>query len=283
MSSALELLEKAYGRIRLPKEESLIERFVYFVLVDGTSPAKATKAIEDLRESFVDWNEVRVTKPYEVRESLSAVADGREQGTAEVIVSALQKIYTDKSKLSFDFLEKLEPAARRKYLSALKGVPPWIRAILLLLVEKEKSDQPDALRVARRIPIVDKRLTPAKAREKLAALFPDDELHNVMAVLVQHGTQICLSRPKCVECFLKTTCKEGIANTTSAERAEPPVDSLLATTAKNRPVMSVPWERPKEFVLPKVSPPPAAKRRDGRPSPPPLPKGPRGRPGRFYD
>lgn len=283
MSSALELLEKAYGRIRLPKEESLLERFVYFVLVDGTSPAKAAKALEDLHETFVDWNEVRVTKPYEVRESLSAIADGREQGKAEVIVSALQKIYADKSKLSLEFLEKLEPAARRKYLSILKGVPPWIRQLVLLLVEKEKSEQPDALRVARRIPIVDKRLTPAKAREKLAALFPGDELHNVISVLVQHGTQVCHARPKCVECFLKTACKEGISSTTSAERSEPSVESLLSATQKNRPVMSVPWERPKEFVLPKVSPPPAAKRRDGRPSPPPLPKGPRGRPGRYYD
>jgi endonuclease III len=283
LSSALDLLERAYGRIRLPKEESLLERFVYFVLVDGTSPAKASKALDELHETFVDWNEVRVTKPYEVRKALSAIADGREQGKAEVIVAALQKIFADKSKLSFDFLEKIEPAARRKYLSALRGVPPWIRAVLLLLVEKEKSDQSDALRVARRIPIVDKRLTPAKAREKLAALFPGDELHNVISVLVQHGTQICLPRPKCVECFLKTQCKEGISNTTSAERAEPPVDALLAAAAKNRPVMSVPWERPKAFVLPKVSPPPAAKRRDGRPSPPPLPKGPRGRPGRYYD
>jgi len=283
LSSALDLLEKAYGRIRLPKEENLLERFVYFVLVDGTSPAKAVKALDDLRTSFVDWNEVRVSKPYEVKEALGAIADGREQGKAEVIVAALQKTFADKSKIGFDFLEKMEPAARRKYLAALRGVPAWIRAVLLLLVEKEKSDQPDALRVARRIPIVDKRLTPAKAREKLAALFPNDEIHNVLALLVQHGTQICVARPKCVECFLKATCKEGISSTSAAERAEPGPESLLAKIAKNRPVLSAPWERPKEFVLPKVSPPPAAKRRDGRPSPPPLPKGPRGRPGRYYD
>src|SRR5947209_4340275 len=62
----------------LPSEDTL-SHLIIVTLLDGTTQARARAAFRRLQESFVDWNELRVTPPDEIADVMGGLPAGREK------------------------------------------------------------------------------------------------------------------------------------------------------------------------------------------------------------
>ena len=80
MARVLERCGKALGSIDLPECSSVLEQAVYLVLREQGTELTTSKAIAALREEFVDWNEVRVSRPSELARLMSGSSKGAAKG-----------------------------------------------------------------------------------------------------------------------------------------------------------------------------------------------------------
>ena len=61
-----EKLDRAFGPIVMPETETVLEKAAALVLREQGTELTTSKALESLREDFVDWNEVRLSRPSEL-------------------------------------------------------------------------------------------------------------------------------------------------------------------------------------------------------------------------
>lgn len=104
----LKALEKILGPVPGQEEFRPLERIILMLLAHGSDPAAARTAVKKLKSEYVDWNEVRVSSPYEIQQwlkGLGKLSERRAGQIKEVLVFA----YTRFNKLSLECLLHPEP------------------------------------------------------------------------------------------------------------------------------------------------------------------------------
>jgi len=92
---------------------TVLEQFLYAVCREGTTRALADRAFHALRESFFDWNEVRVSSVREVADALDELP--RPESRAQRIITFLQEVFETTFSFDLEGLHKkgLKEAAKK--------------------------------------------------------------------------------------------------------------------------------------------------------------------------
>jgi len=74
LAAVIERCDRAFGPIELPEADTVLEKAVYLVLREKGTPNTTARAMTALRDEFVDWNEVRVSRAAELSRLMSGSA-----------------------------------------------------------------------------------------------------------------------------------------------------------------------------------------------------------------
>jgi endonuclease III len=123
LGQVVERLDKAFGAIKLPDTEDVLEKAVYLILREGLSDTAVKKAMNSLREEFVDWNEVRTSPPSELARMMLATSRASSLRKVDVfvrrVVDMIDQVYNDRNDTPFDFLLDMKARDQIEYLEDL--------------------------------------------------------------------------------------------------------------------------------------------------------------------
>ena len=193
LQKAIPLLEKSFGEIELVPTESVLDKVAVLILREGNSGGAAERALRLLRTEFVDWNEVRISRPSELARLLSGSTKGASQRRwherAKRLRDVIDQVYNDKNDPSFEFLLELKPKEQYEFLAELDDLGAHNAAALVQWLsdgEQLAHVPPSMARAAHRLGLVESAAV-TRVRKELADLAGKDRLVLLSAHLTQLG------------------------------------------------------------------------------------------------
>ena len=207
----LSALERAYGRPERTNARSPLESLVLGLLKGETSERVAEQALRRLRGHFLDFNEVRVTRPQDVAEAIQIVA--APEAKALAITGVLQTLFLRSGTVDLDFLTRLPLTQARAFLEQLNGLDGrTVATVLLGLGAQTVPADASVVRMAKRLGLADRTSTAEQIQAALERVVPAADKYALYALVVRHGERVCQVRTaRCVTCVLKRMCATGAA------------------------------------------------------------------------
>jgi endonuclease III len=194
-----------------PRELPVLEQLIYGVLRECTTVDLADQAFKNLTLRFFDWNEIRVSMPSEVEESLVDLPDAA--GKAERVVGILQEVFEKFFAFKIDEIDKkgLKNAARK--LQEMKDVTEFTVAWVVQRSLGGHAIPLDApsLRVLHRLGMIeDETESLDSLRATLEHYVPKAKGPMFADALAQVGKDSCWEEdPHCSRCPLRGECPTG--------------------------------------------------------------------------
>ena len=168
------------------------------------------RAVRNLRASFEDWNDVRVSRPFEIRDALGTKVNGGETGElARRIVTCLQEIFQKNGNLDLGRLHEAKITEVRDFFGSLNSLAKHeVQLILLTALQRPVMpvDQ-HILRVMRRVGAVAVKATAAASQRALEDTLGEQELYPCYRLLSEHAQRFCtVEEPKCKTCPVRLQC-----------------------------------------------------------------------------
>ncbi len=196
-----------YGDLKNRKARSPLNQLALSIFYHVTSVRRATRALSELKRTFVDWNDIRISHPVEVAAALSSsqwALDG-----AEKLVWVLRELYEVYNQTNLDFLAELTPAQARSCLKRLTMVQRELADEVLLL----SLDVPvlpfssDVARMCHRLGLVENDRPSIKNQRTVSKLFEEGEYPSLHLFFCDHAEKVCLpEEPMCSRCPMKASC-----------------------------------------------------------------------------
>ncbi len=192
----LERLDKVFGEITPPSRDTVpltIEKAVYLILREGGSATAASKCLESLRGDFVNWNEVRASRPSELSRMMLGTSRAgslnKMHERSRRVKEMIDQVYNDRNDTDMEFLVELKMKDQIEYLEDLDdlglhnayGLVQWMGGD-----EKLMPVAPAAAKAAQATGILDSAAV-AKARKDLADLCPPSRFVALQTHLAQLG------------------------------------------------------------------------------------------------
>ena len=197
-----------HGEMKNRKPRPPLEQLVMSIFCRRTSVGQATRALRELKRSYVDWNEVRVSHPAELCTGLPATEWAR-LGT-EQLVWLLRDLYERYSCTDLDFLADLTPTQARSCLQSLPAVQRDM-ADEVLLMSLDVSVLPLSAAVARmchRLGLLENDRPTLKNQRALARLLDPDCYASLHLFFCDYAERFCeAEEPSCADCPLTGHCK----------------------------------------------------------------------------
>jgi endonuclease III len=197
---------RAYGRRRRLASESALDRVALAVLAEGRGERAAARYVAKFRSAFVDWNELRVARP---RDMAAAAPDAPEERVKK-LQHVLQALYEGLGGLILTPLLEKKPTEARAWLTRMGGLArEEVDAVQMIALGTPLIPASDELaRVLRRLGVVPRRATRARAqRTALKGLAPE-EYREFYSLVGEHAATVCHAEmPECARCKLKRYCK----------------------------------------------------------------------------
>lgn len=193
LQKALPHLERIFGEITLLPTESVLDKAAVLILREGGGSAQAERALKLLRTEFVDWNEVRISRPSELARLLAgsgkSSAQKRWHERAKRLRDMIDQVYNDKNDPSFEFLLELKAKDQYDFLAELDDLGAHNAAALVQWLSG--SDvfahvPPSMAKAAQRLGLVESAAA-TKVRKELADLVGKDRLVAIAGHLTQLG------------------------------------------------------------------------------------------------
>lgn len=130
-------LKKAYASFRgaadgsVPESTDPVEQLILAVLSQQASRVRAQRALKQIQNDMVDYNELRVSSPAEVSESISRNIP-RSVQCAKVMLRLLNEIYHREFTVSLESLRGRGIREVKQYLDSLEGITPYVTASVIL-------------------------------------------------------------------------------------------------------------------------------------------------------
>ncbi|HZL99521.1 MAG TPA: hypothetical protein VFD43_04635, partial [Planctomycetota bacterium] len=176
LQKALPRLERAFGEVALVSTESVLDKAAVLILREGGGAAGVERALRLLHTEFVDWNEVRISRPSELARLLSGHAKGAAQRRwherARRLRDMIDQVYNDKNDPSFEFLLELKAKEQYEFLAELDDLGAHNAAALVQWIaggEHFVHVPPSMARAAHRLGMVES-AAPTRVRKELAEL-----------------------------------------------------------------------------------------------------------------
>ena len=125
---------------------------------------------------------------------------------------ALHEIRESQGSFDLSFLKELPLPEAKAYLEHLPGVGPKTASCVLLFSLGRPALPVDThvFRVAKRLGLIDSRVTLSRAHNLLESQVPPHSVYQFHLHMIEHGRQICHARrPRCHQCVLKQGCPAG--------------------------------------------------------------------------
>jgi endonuclease-3 len=121
----------------------------------------------------------------------------------------LREIKDSQGALDLSFLEDVGLGEAKAWLRQLPGVGPKTAGCVLLFSLGRPAMPVDThvYRVARRLGLIDARVSVEKAHDILESLVPPKDVYEFHILMVEHGRRACKARkPQCSACVLGGLC-----------------------------------------------------------------------------
>lgn len=192
LATVLERLGERFGDLAVPETSSLLEKAVFLVLREGAGSAAAVRCLAALRAGFIDWNEVRASRPTELSAMMGGsgrtAAQRRLLDVAKRVKDLIDQVYGDRNDTGLDFLLEQKLKERLEYLEDLDdlgvhnayALAQWISG-----EDKLVAVSPEMAKAAQRLGLVDSAAV-TKVRATLSTLAKEPaELVAIQAHLTQ--------------------------------------------------------------------------------------------------
>jgi endonuclease-3 len=210
VDEVITLLRKQHGMPeRRPRLDPLSE-LIATILSQNTSDVNSGRAFANLVATFGTWDKVADADVDRISEAIAS--GGLNRVKAPRIKAILHRIEKEKGSLDLGFLEKMPLAEARGWIESLPGVGPKTAACVLLFSLGRPALPVDThvYRVAQRIGLIDKKVSPDNAHRILGKMVSPDDVYEFHMNMVCHGRKVCRSRsPLCGGCLLNKGCKYG--------------------------------------------------------------------------
>ncbi|MGD2174960.1 MAG: hypothetical protein PVJ27_06115 [Candidatus Brocadiaceae bacterium] len=208
-----------FGELKGRKTRPPLNQLILSIFYHLTSVRRATRALRQLKRNFVDWNEVRVSHPAEVGNTLSS-AQWAHIG-AERVQWVLRELTDMYHRTDLDFLQELTPAQARSCLTGMPAVPRHLADEVLLLslgVCVLPLSQATA-RVCFRFGMLENDRQTVKNQKALQKVFDERYYVPVHLFLCDRGERFCLpDSPDCDDCPLGQDCPTARRATARSRR-----------------------------------------------------------------
>jgi endonuclease-3 len=189
-----------------------LDEIVLEVLSEDSTNKDAARAFRELRRAFVDWNEVRVSRPGEIQQVLEPLEGAASK--ARRIQQMLDGLFRRRSALSLSFLLDAGPREARDFLGQLEGVGEEFAARVMLhsLGYPAVAVTPAVARVSQRVGLVGEEFSVEDIRRRLAKIVLKERMCAFHTLVSDHARRACLvTSPKCGRCVLRRLCQTGRA------------------------------------------------------------------------
>lgn len=114
-------LKRSHPKVDKTVYDDPIEALIYGVVSERLTESATHRAMKGFRETFVDWNDLRVSRVEEIVEILrDDTATSR--ATANTLTTVLRSIFDEYHALSLDVLKKMGKRPAKKTIEDLQGV-----------------------------------------------------------------------------------------------------------------------------------------------------------------
>jgi endonuclease-3 len=198
---------RKHGELKGRKPRPPLDQLVLSLFYHLTSVRRATRALRQIKQAFVDWNEVRISHPVEVARVLSSAHWARVG--AEQLQCVLRGLNEAHHRTDLEFLKELTPAQARSCLKSLPSVSRDVADEVLLL----SLDVPalplsaDAARMCHRLGMLDDDRPTIRNRRALERLIAPDHYVTLHLLFCDCAEAVCLpEEPRCKQCPMLKSC-----------------------------------------------------------------------------
>lgn len=212
ISEIIRLLRKEYGSIIWRSRTDPLSELIMTILSQNTSDHNSRRAFNSLLTKFGSWEAVSEANVEDIAEAIKL--GGLAQVKAPRIKQILQQIRAQRGSLELGFLKKMPVAEASEWLRSLPGVGPKTAACVLLFSLRKPVLPVDThiYRVAKRLGLIDSKVSTEKAHEILGEMVPAEDVYQFHIHMIEHGRKVCKAqRPRCQECILLKVCPTGQA------------------------------------------------------------------------
>ncbi len=196
------------------RDMNALERVMALVLQgpEGSYSA-AEKAVSSLKAHFIHWNEVRVSRAFEVADVLAERRVGNAPERAEAAQEYLRRVFGLQNHLELDWLYDASSERRAQLLDSIEMAPAHAGPVLDLDAMEEGDLIPvstDMKRFLSRVGALPPSPGEKQVRSFMASQFKNkDFFANFVALQVQAG-EVCDSKhPHCRYCPVLDVCPHG--------------------------------------------------------------------------
>jgi len=216
-------LRRRYGEALPAAVTHPVEHAMRAILSEEATTEQVEQAMGRIRAHFVDLNDLRVSRPPEIRDVLGANFP-RSGHKARVIPRLLDQVFKQYNSMVWDFLEKMGKIESRAYFEKLEDVRPFIAAVMArdCCGAHAFPVDNDVARVLGRLGI----LNPAKESEVQMQAFLEravkasraHEAHWLVKCLAE---ELCVvAAPRCALCALRKACPSAVLPSRGKKRAK---------------------------------------------------------------
>jgi endonuclease-3 len=212
ITEIIDLLAEEYGSITWRSRTDPLSELIMTILSQNTSDHNSRRAFDSLLTKFGSWEAVAEGSVEDIAEAIKL--GGLAQVKAPRIKLILQQIQAQRGSLDLKFLKKMPVAEAKTWLRSLPGVGPKTAACVLLFSLGKPVLPVDThiLRVAKRLGLIDSRVSAEKAHEILGDMVPAKDVYQFHIHMIEHGRRVCKAqRPRCKQCVLLKVCPTGQA------------------------------------------------------------------------
>jgi len=202
-------LKKRYGDAPPVAVAHPVEHVLRAILSEEATSRQADDALDRLRRHFVDWNDLRVSRPREIREVLGTNFP-RSSHKARVIPRLLDQVFKQYNSMVWDFLEKMGKVETRAFFEKLEDVRPFVAAIIArdCVGAHAVPVDYDVARVLGRLAVLDPSTqSEAEMQAILERAVKATRAYEVHWLAKRLGEDLCIvGTPLCRQCPLNSFC-----------------------------------------------------------------------------
>lgn len=118
-------LKRVHPKVEKTTFEDPAEALICGIISERLSESATTKALKEIRSTFVDWNDLRVARVQEIAEALGANNTSSREA-AMSLATVLRGIFDEHHKISLAILKKLGKRPAREGLEKIDGASRFV-------------------------------------------------------------------------------------------------------------------------------------------------------------
>jgi endonuclease-3 len=213
LNQVLSLLKKRYKLEPNAPRLSVLEATVYAVCHEGSTREQANQALSRFKDSFFDWNEVRVSSVEEIQGVLAGLTQPDDR--AYRIRRFLRQLFEKTYGFSLDQLAKKPLKESAKVLHEYEAFESdFVLATVIQQALGGHAIPVDSAirRALERLGVADQKTTTAALRSTLEHAIPKNRGSEFVDLLEELTHDTCVAgTPICGRCDLRKICPTGIA------------------------------------------------------------------------